>query len=190
MRIFHESRTRWIAPICVAAAGLICFSTGVSRECGAATTGTSNVVLNADAVVEINIQTPTLTFNPTQSNYESGANGIMKLEGTSGIDVQVRSNCSTGFTLAVKCVDASPEIHLADLLFRTTTPPGGSGTNNSTYTAMGATDQVFWTSSDEQPTYVDVYTDIEIQNLWSYTDAGGAGKTAYTDQLTFTAAVQ
>ena len=40
------------------------------------------------------------------------------------------------------------------------------------------------------PTYTTVQTDIRVQNLWDYSDPGGAGTTTYTNTLTYTVVVQ
>jgi len=187
MRFFHESSTRRMTRAGLAALGMIALTFGVVRHGDAATSGTSDVVLNADATVEISIQTATLPLNPVQSDYE---NNYMALEGTDGIDVQVKTNSSTGMVLSVKCADAVPEIRLTDLWFRTQTTPGGAGTRIGNYTQITGSDQHLWTTTTNQETYTDVWTDIKVTNLWHYTDSGAGGTTAYTNTLTYTVTVQ
>jgi hypothetical protein len=110
--------------------------------------------------------------------------------GASGIDVRIRTNSSTGAILKVMCADASPEITLTDLLFKTQTAAGGSGTTQSTFTAITASDQDLWTTTTTSPTYTTIQTDIRVQNLWDYPDPGAGGTTAYTNTLTYTIVVQ
>jgi|GEM_PF-2279353 len=153
----------------------------------AATSGTSDVILEADATVEINIVDASVTLTPGQGDYETG---YVSAEGASGIDVQVRTNSSTGAVLSVKCTDGSPEITLTDLLFKTQTSPGGAGTSQSTYTAITGVDQTLWTTTTTSATWSTVQTDIRIQNLWDYADASGGGTTSFTNTLTYTVAVQ
>ncbi len=152
-----------------------------------ATSGVSDVNLAAEATATITITDASITLSPNQANYEAG---YVVAEGAAGIAVQVQTNSSTGMVLSVKCADATPEIALTDLMFRTQTSPGGGGTSQAVYTDITAVDQTLWTTDTVQETGLAVDTDIRVENLWAYSDAAGGGKTTYTDQLTFTVAVQ
>lgn len=154
---------------------------------GAVTTGTSDVTLAANATVEIQINDAGITLSPDQSDYEASE---VTAEGAAGIAVQVRTNSSTGMVLALKSVDGTPGIALADLQFKTQTAPGGSGTSIDDYTVITGSDQNLWTSDEEQPDFVVVDTDIKVTNLWEYLDASGGGTTDYTTTLTYTVTVQ
>jgi len=153
----------------------------------AATTGTSDVILQADATAQINIVDASVTLSPGQSDYE---NTYIAAEGASGIDVQIRTNSSTGAILSVKCSDGSPEITLTDLLIKTQTAPGGGGTSISSYTAITSSDQDLWTTTTTSASWTTIQTDVKIQNLWNYSDASGGGTTSYTNTLTYTVTVQ
>ncbi|MCK4548098.1 MAG: hypothetical protein KAW17_11735 [Candidatus Eisenbacteria sp.] len=153
----------------------------------AATSGTSDVVLQAAATVEINIVDASITLTPGQGDYETT---YISAEAAAGIDLRIRTNSSTGAVLSVKCTDASPQIALTDLLFKTQTAAGGSGTTQSTYGAITAVDQTLWTTTTTSATWTTVQTDIRVQDLWDYSDASGGGTTAYTNTLTYTIAVQ
>lgn len=162
---------------------------GGGERAEAATSGTADVNLEAAATATITIVDASITLSPGQADYE--ANYIVA-EGAAGIAVQVQTNSSTGMVLSVKCSDATPEISLADLLFKTQTAAGGSGTTQAVYTAITAVDQTLWTTTDVQETPFTVDTDIRINNLWTYPDPGddAGAKTTYTDQLTYTIAIQ
>jgi hypothetical protein len=153
----------------------------------AATSGTSDVILQANATVQINIVDASITLSPGQGDYETG---YVSAEGASGIDVQIRTNSSTGAILKVKCADASPQIALADVLFKTQTLPGGGGSRQATYTAITASDQDLWSTTTTSSTYTTIQTDIRVQNLWDYSDPGTPGTTARTNTLTYTIVVQ
>jgi hypothetical protein len=92
--------------------------------------------------------------------------------------------------LSIRSDDLTPGIALADLLFKTQTAAGTGGSTISSYTAITGTDQSIWTTGEEQPTYTTIDTDIRINNLWNYYDAGGGGTTTYTTTLTYTVSVQ
>jgi hypothetical protein len=167
---------------------LACFlAAGWGIDSRAATSGVSDVNLEADATATITITDASITLSPTQTDYEAD---LIVAEGAAGIAVAVQTNSSTGMVLSVKCLDAVPEIALTDLQFKTQTAPGGTGTSQAVYTDITGLDQTVWTTTDEQVAPLTVNTDIRIQNLWSYPDASGGGVTTYTDQLTFTVAVQ
>jgi hypothetical protein len=169
----------------LAGACLALVAAGAGWPALAATSGTSDVILNAAATAEINIVDASITLNPTQTDYE---NGYVSAEGAPGIDVQIRTNSSTGAILRVLCADAVPEITLTDLLFKTQTAPGGAGTSQSTYTAVTAVDQDLWTSTIAEPSWTTIQTDIRVQNLFNYPAAGGG--TNYTNTLTYSVVVQ
>ena len=159
---------------------------GAATQSGAATSGTSDVILTATATAEINIVDASITLVPGQSDYETG---YISAEGASGIDVQIRTNSSTGAILRVLCADGTPEITLTDLLFKTQTSPGGAGTSISSYTAITAVDQNLWTTTAATGvTWSTIQTDIRVQNLFNYSDTGGT--TDYTNTLTYSVVVQ
>ena len=177
--------TKLFRIVCVAPALL--FALAIVSQGNAATSGTSDVVLEATATAEINIVDASITLTPNQTDYETG---YVSAEGANGIDVQIRTNSSTGAVLSVNCSDASPEIALADLLFKTQTAPGGAGSSQSTYTAITAADQDLWSTTTTSASWTTIQTDIRVQNLWNYPDPGGGGVTTYTNTLTYTVAVQ
>lgn len=164
-------------------AGLVLVGTSAQ----AVTTGDSDVILNANATVEIEILDASVTLSPDQSDYEAG---FVVAEGVAGIAVRVRTNSSSGMTLAIKCSDAVPEIALADLLFKTATAAGVGGSTIGAYTAITAANQTLWSTGESSPEWATVDTDVKVQNLWIYEDAGGGGVTTYTNTLTYTVAVQ
>ena len=175
----------WISAIALCAVLWV----GGGETAEAATSGTADVNLEAAATATITIVDASITLSPGQADYEAG---YIVAEGAAGIAVQVQTNSSTGMVLSVKCSDGTPEIALADLLFKTQTAAGGSGTTQAAYTAITAVDQTLWTTTDVQETAFTVDTDIRINNLWTYPDPGddGGAKTTYTDQLTYTVAIQ
>jgi hypothetical protein len=155
--------------------------------CRAATSGTSDVNLEASATAEIDISDASITLSPGQSDYEAG---YIVAEGASGIATRVRTNSSTGMVLSIRSDDGTPGIALADLLFKTQTAPGSGGTSISDYTAVTGVDQSLWTTTEESPSYTTIDTDIRVNNLWNYLDANGGGTTTYTTTLTYTVTVQ
>ena len=165
--------------------GLVFVSWGDSAW--GATSGVSDVNLAASATATITITDASITLSPNQANYEAG---YVVAEGAAGIAVQVQTNSTTGMVLSVRCADGSPQIALTDLRFKTQTSPGGGGTSQSVYADITAVDQTLWTTDTVQETALTVDTDIRVENLWAYSDAAGGGVTTYTDQLTFTVAVQ
>jgi len=153
----------------------------------AATSGTSTVTLAANATASIQILDAAITLAPTSTDYD---NNYVEALGAAGIDVQVKTNSSTGMVLKVKCADASPQVALADLLIKTATAAGTGGSRISSYTAVTATDQNLWSTGTAQSSFLTVTTDVKIQNLFNYDDAGGAGTTNYTNTLTYSVIVQ
>jgi hypothetical protein len=181
-----------IGRISAAALGLLAMAVLLSPAtswdvCRAATSGTSDVNLEAAATAEIDITDASVTLSPGQSDYETG---YIVAEGASGIATRVRTNSSTGMVLSIRSDDLSPGIALTDLLFKTQTAPGSGGTSISSYTAVTDSDQSLWTTTEEQPAYTTIDTDIRINNLWNYLDANGGGTTTYTTTLTYTVTVQ
>jgi hypothetical protein len=160
---------------------------GASDWTFAATSGTSDVTLQANATVQVEILDPSITLSPVQGDYEAG---YVQALGAAGVDVRIRTNSSTGAILKVKCDDASPQITLTDLLFKTQTAAGGSGSTQGSFTAITASDQDLWSTTTTSPTYTTIQTDIKVQNLWDYPDPGTSGTTAYTNTLTYTIVVQ
>jgi hypothetical protein len=160
---------------------------GIAPVIFAATSGTSDVILQANATVQINIVDASITLSPSQTDYEAG---YISAEGAGGIDVQLRTNSSTGAILKLKCADGSPQITLSDLLFKTQTAPGGSGSSQASYTAITGSDQDLWTTTTTSPAYSTIRTDVRVQNLWNYNDPGTAGTTDRTNTLTYTVIVQ
>lgn len=170
-------------------AALVCVPLTVTAAslARAATSGTSDVILAASATAEIQIDDASVTLSPNQSNYEAG---FVVAEGANGIAVRVRSNSSTGMVLSIKSVDGTPGIALADLDFKTQTAAGTGGSTISSYTTITGVDQSLWTTTDTQPDWQTVDTDIRVSNLWEYPDDAGGGTTDYTTTLTYTVAVQ
>ncbi|MBK8230240.1 MAG: hypothetical protein IPK72_06570 [Candidatus Eisenbacteria bacterium] len=175
---------RHVAAVVLTSAAL---SLVVVREALPATSGTSDVILAATATTEIQITDASVTLTPNQANYEAG---FVVAEGASGIAVQVRSNSSTGMILSIKSVDGTPGIALADLAFKTQTAAGTGGATISSYTTITGSDQSLWTTTDTQPDWQVVDTDIRVSNLWEYPDDAGGGTTDYTTTLTYTVTVQ
>src|SRR5262245_28535399 len=134
----------------------------------AATTGTATVTLAASANAMIQILDAAVTLTPSATDYD---NDFVDATGVAGLDVRVKSNSAGGLQLKVKCADASPQIALADLLIKTPTAPGGSGSSISSFTAVTAGDQDLWTTTAPQNSWLVVTTDIRIQNLIGYPDA-------------------
>lgn len=153
----------------------------------AATTGTSTVTLAADANTMIQIVDNAITLSPTATDY---ANDFVVAAGASGLRVNVKTNSSTGMVLKVKCADATPQIALADLLVKTATAAGTGGATLAAYTAITAADQNLWSTTVAQHPWQTVTTDVRIQNLIGYDDAGTAGTTNYTNTLTYTVVTQ
>jgi hypothetical protein len=149
----------------------------------AASSGTSNVILAASANSQIQIVDASVTLSPTSADYD---NGFVQITGASGLRVDVKTNSSTGVVLKVKCADAVPQIALSDLLVRTQTAPGPGGSSMAAFTAIGAADQNLWSSLGSIHNWLEVDTDIKIQNISSYDDPSGGGPTNYTNTLTYT----
>ena len=153
----------------------------------AANTGTSAVTLAASANAVLQVLDATMTLTPNAADY---SNDFVEVTGGSGLRVRLKSNSSTGCVLYVKCTDASPEIALADFLFKTQTAPGVAGSTISSYTAITASNQALWSTGIAQIAFLEVDTDIRIQNLFAYPEAIGPGTTNYTDNLTYTVVAQ
>ena len=158
-----------------------------STAAEAATVGTANVTLAASANTMIQVLDPTLTLTPTSTDYD---NDYVEAAGAAGLRVRVKTNSSTGMQLFVKCADATPQIALADLTLRTQTAAGSGGTTMAAYTAVTAANQTLWTSGVAQHAWVNVTSDIRINNLIAYDDAITAGTTNYTNTLTYTVVSQ
>lgn len=153
----------------------------------AASSGTSAVTLAASANAVLQVLDATMTLTPNAADY---TNDFVAVTGASGLRVRVKSNSSTGCVLYVKCADASPQIALADLLVKTQTAAGAGGSTLSSYTAVTASDQALWSTGAAQISFLEVDTDIRVQNLFAYPDAISAGTTSYTDNLTYTVVAQ
>jgi len=153
----------------------------------AVTSGTSNVTLAASANTMIQIVDPAITLTPTSTDYD---NDFVVAAGASGLRVQVKTNSSTGMVLKVKCADATPQIALADLLVKTATAAGTGGSTLNSYTAITGADQNLWSTTVAQHPWQVVTTDLRVQNLNAYDDAGSAGTTSYTNTLTYTVVTQ
>ena len=162
--------------------GLMTASVGL-----AATTGTSAVTLAASANAVLQVLDATVTLTPNATDY---GNDYVEVTGASGLRVRLKCNSTTGCVLNVKCADASPQIALADFLFKTQTAAGAGGSTLSAYTAITASDQALWSTGATQGAWLTVTTDIRVQNLFNYPDAIGAGTTNYTDNLTYTVVAQ
>lgn len=164
------------------ACGLFLSSTG-----HAATTGTSAVTLGASANAVLQVLDPSFNLIPTAFDY---TNDFVEATGAAGLRVRLKSNSLAGCVLYVKCTDASPQIALADMLVKTQTAPGAGGSSVTTYTAITAADQALWSTGVAQISFVEVDTDIRVQNLFAYPDAMAAGTTNYTNNLTYTVVAQ
>jgi hypothetical protein len=153
----------------------------------AASSGTSAVTLAASANAVLQVLDATMTLTPNATDY---SNDYVEVTGGTGLRVRLKSNSSTGCVLYVKCLDASPQIALADFLVRTQTAAGAGGSTLSSYTAVTASDQALWSTAAAQISFLEVDTDIRVQNLFAYPDAIGPGTTSYTDNLTYTVVAQ
>src|SRR5262245_32484120 len=153
----------------------------------AATSGNATVTLAASASTMVQIVDAAITLVPGPTDYD---NDYVEAVGASGLRVRVKSNSSTGMVLRVRCSDATPQIALADLLFKTQTAAGTGGATQSSYTAMTATDANLWSTGQAQHTLLTVTTDLRVQNLFAYDDGNGAGTTNYTNTLTYTVVTQ
>ncbi len=153
----------------------------------AASTGTSAVTLAASANAVLQVLDATFSLLPNAADY---SNDYVEATGAAGLRVRLKSNSSTGCVLYVKCSDASPQIALGDFLVKTQTAAGAGGSTLSSYTAITASDQALWSTGASQSGFLQVDTDIRIQNLFAYPDAISAGTTSYTDNLTYTVVAQ
>jgi len=153
----------------------------------AVTSGTATVTLAATANTMIQILDPAMTLSPTPTDYD---NDFIEAAGASGLRVRVKTNSSTGMILSVRCSDASPQIALADLLVRTTTPAGDAGSALASYTAIAASNMTLWSTGVAQHAWQTVTTDVRVQNLFGYDDGAGPGVTNYTNTLTYTVVTQ
>jgi len=178
--------TPMIRRISIVAAALACGVLAASTG-HAAATGTSAVTLGASANAVLQVLDPTFNLVPTAFDY---SNDFVEATGAAGLRVRVKSNSSGGCVLYVKCSDASPQIALADFLVKTQTAAGAGGSTMSSYTAITASDQALWSTGAAQISFVEIDTDIRIQNLFAYPDAMAAGSTNYTNNLTYTVAAQ
>jgi len=149
----------------------------------AATSGTANVTLAANANTMVDILDPSVTLSPSATDYD---NDYVEATGASGLRVRVKSNSSTGMSLLVRCADASPQIALNDLLVRTQTAAGSGGSTLGSYTAITASNQALWSTGVAQHPWQTVTTDVRVRNLGTYDDASGGGTTNYTNTLTYT----
>ena len=153
----------------------------------AASSGTSAVTLGATANAVLQVLDASFSLLPTATDY---ANDYVEAIGAAGLRVRLKSNSLTGCILYVKCSDASPQIALADFLVKTQTAAGIGGSSVTTYTAITASDQALWSTGVAQVSFLQVNTDIRLQNLFAYPDAIAAGTTSYTDNLTYTVVAQ
>jgi hypothetical protein len=153
----------------------------------AVTSGTATVSLAATANTMIQILDPSITLSPTSTDYD---NDMVEAAGASGLRVRVKTNSATGMILSVRCSDASPQIALADLLVRATTPPGSGGSALGSYTAISASNMTLWSTGVAQHPWQTVTTDVRVQNLFGYDDGAGPGVTNYTNTLTYTVITQ
>ena len=171
----------------IAVAVLLVWSALATTPSLAASSGTSAVTLAASANAVLQVLDATMTLSPTATDYD---NDFVEVTGASGLRVRLKTNSTTGCVLYVKCVDASPQIALADLLVRTQDAAGPGGSTMSVYTAVTASDQALWSTGAAQGTFLTVTSDVRIQNLMAYPDAIGGGATNYTDNLTYTVVAQ
>jgi hypothetical protein len=153
----------------------------------AATSDNATVTLGASANALVQVLDPAISLVPTATDYN---NDYVEVTGASGLRVRVKSNSSTGMILKIRCPDASPQIALADLLVRTQTAAGAGGTTMSSYTAITAVDQNLWSTGAVVNAWTTVTSDIRVQNLSTYPDAGGGGTTNYSNTVTYSVVVQ
>ncbi len=172
--------------VAIVAVALTCWVLGPSSV-HAASTGTSAVTLGASASAVLQILDPTFNIIPTAFDY---TNDFVEATGGAGLRVRLKSNSAGGCVLYVKCTDASPQIALADFLVRTQTAAGVGGSSATTYIAITASDQALWSTGIAQISFIEVDTDIRVQNLFAYPDAMAAGTTNYTNNLTYTVVAQ
>lgn len=133
--------------------------------------------------VFINLITSAVTLAPTATDY---ARDYVEVTGAAGIQVKIKTNNPIGMSVLVRCSDPSPPIALADMLVRTTSPPGSGGSSMNSYTPITATDQFLWSTGSSLGPFFIVNTDVRIRNLMNYDDSPLAGSTGYTNTLTFT----
>jgi hypothetical protein len=171
----------------LAIAAIVTCSVLTASASFAANTGTSAVTLAASANAVLQVLDATMTLTPNATDY---GNDFVEVTGASGLRVRLKTNSTTGCVLSVKCVDASPQIALADFMVRTQTAAGAGGSTMSSYTAITASDQALWSTGASQSSFLQVNTDIRTQNLMAYPDAISAGTTNYTDNLTYTVVAQ
>jgi hypothetical protein len=153
----------------------------------ALSSGNATVTLAASASTIVQVLDPAIVLVPTTTDYD---NDFVDAAGASGLRVRVKSNSSTGMILKVRCPDAAPQIALADLLVKTASAAGAGGTTLAAYTAISGTDQNLWSTGAAQPAWATITTDIRIQNLINYPDAGSAGTSSYSNTLTYTVVTQ
>lgn len=139
------------------------------------------------ASAHIAVLDPAMTLTPSAADY---TNDYVEITGAAGIRLQFWTNSPAGCAMFVQCTDAAPRIALADFLVKTGTPPGAGGASMTTFTAVTAANQGFWSTGVAVPPWGQVNFDIRIKNLYAYPDGIGGGTTAYTNNLTFTVVVQ
>ncbi len=132
----------------------------------------------ASGASSLAIATSSVTLSPSQPDYEAG---YIESTSPSGIEVTVTTDNPSGVVLYIRSDDASPELDFSDLLVKC--PTGGSAIPS--YTPISGTDQSLW-STASPVTDQSVYTDIRVQDVWSYPDSEGGGRTPYVDTLTYT----
>ena len=169
--------------------GAVLLVSGLLTACAsfAANSGTSAVTLASSASVVVQVLDATMTLTPNATDY---GNDYVEVTGASGLRVRLKTNSTTGCVLNLRCADASPQIALADLLFKTQTAAGAGGSTISSYTAITAANQALWSTGAAQGTFLTVTTDVRVQNLFAYPDPIGAGTTSYTDNLTYLVVAQ
>lgn len=141
----------------------------------------------AAAVERLNIIDAAMTLTPAAADY---SNDYVEITGATGLRVELGTSSNTGCVLFVKCADAAPRIAFADFLVKTQTAPGPGGTSMTSYTAITASSQALWSTGVKEPGWTQINLDVRIKNLFGYSDAIGAGTTAYTNTLTFTVIAQ
>jgi hypothetical protein len=126
----------------------------------------------------ITVVTSSLPLTPSPTDYGAG---YVEDTAPGGIEVQVTTDNAAGVVLYIRCDDASPEVALSDILVKS----GTAGSLMGSYAPITGSDQALWSAAGPVTSW-SVYTDVRVQNLWVYPDAGGGGTTLYMDTFTYT----
>ncbi|MBE3576816.1 MAG: hypothetical protein IMX00_03910 [Limnochordales bacterium] len=139
----------------------------------AATEGTATLQLSMSKFAALSVVTSKVTLTPTDNDMTKGY-----VESEKAVEVQVRTNSNSGATLKVYGTAGNPGIALTDLLIRS----DATGSQVKEWTAIaGNRDdaQTIWSISGKQSSWLSVYLDLRIENLWNYAEG------TYSNTLTF-----